>query len=234
MLQELSTFASGSARPRVALLIDGDNISHDQAGRILTRTGQYGEVIIRRVYGNAALRPGWLAAAGFHFRQAGTGKNAADLLLSVEAMDLMLTNRADLLVIASSDRDFTHLATHLRELGRVVIGIGEIKAPEAYRKSCSKFVELPPVTPVVPDSAVMPAAKPQQTTIELQAIVLVRAAGNAGLPLADLAVRMNLVHKVLISQQGQKTWRAWLDARPALFDCDPRGLQARVRLKAQA
>jgi hypothetical protein len=67
--------------------------------------------------------------------------------------------------------------------------------------------------------------------LDSQVIALVRAAGAVGLAVSDLSLRMNLNHKIMISQQPEKTRRAWLDARPALFDCDPIGPQARVRLK---
>ena len=225
MLQELSAFTPGTTRPRVALLIDGDNISHEQAGRILTRAGKYGDTVIRRVYGNATHLPGWNVAPGFHFRHAGSGKNASDMHLAVEAMDLMLTARADVLVVASSDRDFSHLATLLREQGRSVVGIGEAKACEAFRKTCTTFVELPSASAVA-----APPAK--QTNFEQKVISLVRKEDPPGLTIALLSTRMQAAHKLKISDEGEKNWRTWLVARPALFDCDPRGPQARVRLKA--
>lgn len=212
------------ARPRVALMVDGDNISHEQAGRIILQAAKHGDTLNRRVYGNAALRPGWLAAPGLHFRHAGCGKNAADLLLTVEAMDLMLTGRADVLVIASSDRDFAHLATHLRERGQVVVGIGEKLANEAFRKSGTKFVELPPLG----------APPPQAASIEAQVVALIRAAPNGNLKIAALSLQMRKDHDVRISEQPQKTWRAWLLARPHLFVCDPKGPEASVRLTAAA
>lgn len=208
-------------RPRVAVLVDGDNLCSAQAGRILIQAGKLGDTLIRRVYGNAAQRTGWNSAPGFAFRHAGTGKNAADLLLAIEAMALVLRQRADALVIASSDRDFTHLATHLREEGVPVLGLGEAKAPEGFRKSCSQFVELAAVVPAEPLSE-----------LESKVTALLGASGKEGLRLVELAQRMKADHAVQISDQHQKTWRSWLGARPGLFALDPKGLDARVRLKA--
>ncbi len=207
-------------RPRVALLIDGDNISHEQAGRILVRSASHGETIIRRVYGHAAHCPGWLAAPGLHFCHAGSHKNAADLLMTVEAMDIMLGKAADILVIASSDSDFTHLATHLREKGHPVIGLGEAKAPESYRRSCSKFLELPAV------------AQTDPLTPEDQVVALLRKESGR-LPIVMLSARMRSLHDVTIGGLGEKTWRAWLSARPDLFALDPKGPQAKVALKTK-
>lgn len=217
-----------AVRPRVALMVDGDNLSSDQAGRLMILAGREGEVVIRRVYGNAANLPGWCAAPGFHFRHAGPGKNAADLLLTVEAMEVMLLQRADVLVIASSDRDFSHLATHLREAGSRVIGLGEAKAPETFRRACNLFAELPLRPAPV---AQKPAARPVLTGMEAQVAAQLKGADPAGLRLVELAERMKRDHDVRISDQPQKTWRSWLGARPVLFDLDPKAPDAKVRLK---
>jgi NYN domain len=127
---------------RVAMLVDGDNISCALAGQIIMRSLKYGQLLIRRVYGNAAKMPGWDAAPGYRLIHSGCGKNATDMLLSVEAMGLMLDRQADVLVVATSDGDFHHLASVLRERGFPVIGIGEGKAPEAFRKACTHFHEI--------------------------------------------------------------------------------------------
>ena len=139
-MSELLPF--GTTPPRVALLVDGENMSVALAGAAIMRSLKFGALTIRRVYGNAAKMPGWDAAPGFRLVHAGVGKNATDVLLAVEAMAIMLLGQADVLIIATSDGDFRHVACALRESGRVVIGMGEVKAPDSFRKACNQFIQI--------------------------------------------------------------------------------------------
>jgi NYN domain len=139
-MSELLPF--GTTPPRVALLVDGENMSVALAGAAIMRSLKFGALTIRRVYGNAAKMPGWDAAPGFRLVHAGVGKNATDVLLAVEAMAIMLLGQADVLIIATSDGDFRHVACALRESGRVVIGMGEGKAPDSFRKACNQFIQI--------------------------------------------------------------------------------------------
>ncbi|XZQ28139.1 NYN domain-containing protein [Rhodobacter capsulatus] len=91
---------------------------------------------------------------GFRLMHAGTGKNASDLLLALDAMELALREGVTRFVIASSDRDFSHLAQRLREYGRQVTGIGETKTPQIFRDACETFLTLP--LPPVPKDAPQP------------------------------------------------------------------------------
>ena len=69
-----------------------------------------------------------------------TGKNAADIALVIDAMDLMHKGKLDGFCLVSSDSDFTRLAQRLREDGLVVYGFGERKTPEAFRSACNRFI----------------------------------------------------------------------------------------------
>ncbi|MCB1328053.1 MAG: NYN domain-containing protein [Maritimibacter sp.] len=128
--------------PRVAILIDGDNIGPAHADHIAVLGLSAGRVDVHRVYVNAASGTGWPDVPGVEVFHAGAGKNATDLLLTVDAMELALSRGVDVFVLASSDRDFSHLATRLRAHGREVIGAGEAKTTTGYRKSCTWFVQL--------------------------------------------------------------------------------------------
>lgn len=216
---------------RVAILVDGENVSQAMAGQIVMKSCVYGELVIRRVYGNAARLTGWDTAPGFRLMHSGVGKNATDILLSVEATSLMLMNKADVLVIAASDRDYTHVAVHLREAGYRVIGLGEEKAPEAFRKSCSKFVAL--ITPIFGPESSLPLNKTIETkkgSLEEKVADLIGRSGSNGLVITTLNVEMHKLHHVKISLEVEKTWRQYLEARPNLFRCEPKNNGARVRL----
>lgn len=115
---------------RVMLLIDADNVSVDvmeQAVRLLLN--QHGGLHVRRAYCTAESAVSNQAA----FKRLGikpmvnlaAGKNSTDIALAVDAIDLVLAERPDVVVIASSDSDFAPLVQRLREKGCVVRGIGQ-------------------------------------------------------------------------------------------------------------
>lgn len=229
---QTSLHSTTAQNPRVAVLVDGENVSYALAEQIVRESGVYGELVIRRVYGNAAKLAAWDTAPEFRLVHSGIGKNATDILLAVEAVSLMLTSKADILVLVASDRDYTHVAAHLREAGHKIIGLGEEKAPEAFRKSCSKFVLLTMHGPAqVVGSA---SAKPLEVlpvTLEEKIIALIHAEGKSySMPIGLLSGRMHAAHKIKISTTPEKTWRAFLLARPQLFRCDPRSSAAKVNL----
>ncbi|MCX7566082.1 NYN domain-containing protein [Sulfitobacter sp. F26169L] len=135
-------------RPLLAVLIDADNVPAKHAGAILREITSIGEPALRRVYGDwasARLKP-WndqLLSLGLVAVQetANTkGKNASDIGLVIDAMDILHGGRFDGFVLVSSDSDFTALANRLRENGLMVIGIGEKKTPEALRNVVNRFI----------------------------------------------------------------------------------------------
>ena len=68
------------------------------------------------------------------------GKNASDIGLVIDAMDILHAGRFDGFVLVCSDSDFTRLASRIREQGLDVIGIGAKKTPEAFRMACNRFI----------------------------------------------------------------------------------------------
>ncbi|ARE41477.1 hypothetical protein RGUI_3336 [Rhodovulum sp. P5] len=136
-------------KPRLlAVLIDADNIPARHAEAILKEVTSFGEPALRRVYGDWSadrLKP-WaekVLALGLvaHQETANTkGKNASDIGLVIDAMDILHSGRFDGFVLVSSDSDFTRLASRIREQGLDVIGIGEAKAPVSLRNVCNRFV----------------------------------------------------------------------------------------------
>jgi hypothetical protein len=210
---------------RVALLVDGENMSSALAGRLIMAAVKHGQPLIRRVYGNVIKMSGWDAAPGFRLIHSGTGKNATDMLLCVQAMAIILDRQADVLVIASSDGDFHHLASTLRERGFPVFGIGEAKSPDHFRKACTNFEEIR-----VNAAAIVPI-QPKKTNTDVFLIALIREGGTSGISIATLGGRMHALHKVKVSETPEQNWRSYLLARPALFECDPKGTDAKVRLR---
>jgi len=145
-------------RPLYAVLIDADNIPAKFAGAILKEITSFGEPALRRVYGDwssgqLANWSGTVRALGLvaHQETANTkGKNASDIGLVIDAMDILHTGRFDGFVLVSSDSDFTALANRIREQGLDVIGIGEGKAPESLRNVCNRFILIENIVDDVP------------------------------------------------------------------------------------
>ena len=132
---------------RLAVLIDGENASPRHARAVFDAAAKLGEATVRRIYGDFS--NGRLASWSAVIRSRSIvpchqpshvrSKNAADISLAVDAMDLMYRERLDGVVLMSSDSDFTRLAQRLRESGLAVYGFGESKTPEAFRAACNRF-----------------------------------------------------------------------------------------------
>ena len=132
----------------LAVLIDADNVLAKHAEAILKEISTIGEPALRRVYGDwsSSQLAGWKNQARdlglvMHQQSANTkGKNASDIGLVIDAMDILHAGKFDGFVLVSSDSDFTRLASRIREEGLEVIGIGEAKTPESLRKVCNRFI----------------------------------------------------------------------------------------------
>ena len=134
----------------IALLIDADNASSHTLDPVLTILAELGTVNIRRVYGNwskPALK-GWrdqTVRYGIEPQQQfdlTKGKNATDMKMTIDAMDLLYRGRVDGFGIMSSDSDFMPLAMRIKQDGLPVYGFGTSKTPEAFRQACTRFIDV--------------------------------------------------------------------------------------------
>lgn len=137
----------GTGRARLAVLIDAENASPRHAGAVFGAMAGLGEPTVRRIYGdfsngrlgswNVPIRN--FAIVPCHQPAYARGKNAADIALAVDAMDLMFGHGLEGIALMSSDSDFTRLAQRLREGGLAVYGFGESKTPQSFRAACHRF-----------------------------------------------------------------------------------------------
>lgn len=149
---------------RIALLIDADNVSHAKIAAMLAELSKYGTANIRRAYGDWASTglKGWkdklhaFAIRPIQQFSYSAGKNATDIALVIDAMELLYTQKLDAFCIASSDADFTPLVMQLRANGHDVYGFGERKTPEPFVNACTTFLYLDSL--VDPEAAPAPAA----------------------------------------------------------------------------
>ena len=165
----------GSNR-HIALLIDADNVSHTKVAPILAEIARYGTANIRRAYGDwsAPTLKGWksklheYAVRPIQQFSYSSGKNATDIELVIDAMELLYTQRLEAFCIASSDGDFTPLVMHLRAAGKAVFGFGKRNTPEAFVNACTTFLfveslgepEEVPQNEISPVEIAAPAAEP--------------------------------------------------------------------------
>jgi len=135
---------------RIALLIDADNSPASKIDVILAELAKLGVANIRRAYGNwkkDGLK-GWEAVLHeYAIRPVqqfdySKGKNATDMGMVIEAMDLLYTDQPDAYGIVSSDSDFTPLVMHLKAKGALVFGFGAKKTPMPFVNACSRFLYL--------------------------------------------------------------------------------------------
>jgi len=150
---------------RIALLIDADNSPASKIDVILAELAKIGVANIRRAYGNwkkDGLK-GWEAVLHEYAIRPiqqfdySKGKNATDMVMVIDAMDLLYTDEPDAFGIVSSDADFTPLVMHLKAKGASVFGFGAKKTPAPFVNACSRFLYLENLGAAAADEAEKPA-----------------------------------------------------------------------------
>jgi len=133
---------------KIAVVIDADNTQISKLEDVFHEISTRGRIVVKRAYGNwhkPALK-NWgeiikrLAIKAEQQFDYVSGKNATDMALVIDTIELLYTNLYDAFVIVSSDSDYTPLAIKLREAGVYVMGVGEQKTPVAFRNACDEFL----------------------------------------------------------------------------------------------
>src|SRR6516162_8755870 len=143
---------------RLAILIDADNTSPRIVAGLFEEIAKFGEASVRRIYGDfsSPRLKSWIeilqkyAIDPYQQFAYTSGKNASDIALVIDAMDLLHSGRFDGFCLVSSDSDFTRLASRLREEGADVYGFGAQKTPESFRQACRRFVYTENLVPAAP------------------------------------------------------------------------------------
>ncbi len=132
----------------IALFIDADNISYHAMEGILSELSKYGIVNIRQAYANwtkenlknwesilleFAIKP----VQQFDYTK---NKNATDILMTIDAIDLLHMGKIDAFAFATSDSDFTPVVMRVQAEGIKVFGFGEKKTPKPFMVACSQFI----------------------------------------------------------------------------------------------
>jgi uncharacterized protein (TIGR00288 family) len=137
-------------KQKIALFIDADNAPAGKFEDVLSEVANYGVVTIRKAYGNwkSPTLKAWedllheYAIQPIQQYDLTKGKNASDIAMVIDAMDVMYTKQIDVMCFVSSDSDFTPMVTRALAEGKVVLGFGERKTPSPFVNACSKFLFL--------------------------------------------------------------------------------------------
>jgi len=149
--QTAQTVEMEPSTPRIALLIDADNAPASKIDLVFSRLSYLGTIRVRRAYGNWKKDhlQGWAKILHKHaivpIQQFDyvTGKNATDIALAIDAMDLLQTMRPEVFGIVAGDSDYTPLVVRLIASGAQVYGFGRVKtASIAFQEACTEFISL--------------------------------------------------------------------------------------------
>jgi uncharacterized protein (TIGR00288 family) len=132
---------------RIALLIDADNAPAAKIDVILAEVARHGAANVRRAYCNwkSPHLKSWEAVLhSYAIRPIqqfaySSGKNASDMAMVIDGMDLLYARNLDAFAIVSSDADFTPLVMRILTEGLKVYGFGQRKTPEPFVNACSQF-----------------------------------------------------------------------------------------------
>lgn len=172
---------------KLAVLIDADNTQPSIVGGLLAEVANYGIASVKRIYGDwtDTRLKGWKEVLlefsiqpvqQFDYTK---GKNATDIAMIIDAMDLLYTGNFNGFCIVSSDSDFTPLAARIRESGLLVYGFGEKKTPPPFVSACDKFIYTEVLRAKSGDSGAIVKKTGSELTQDTKLVGLIRNAVEA-------------------------------------------------------
>ncbi|MCF6370674.1 NYN domain-containing protein [Rhizobium halophilum] len=235
--------------PRLAVLIDADNASAKIVDGLFEEIAKIGEASVRRIYGDfsSARSKAWTDVLARHaiipqqqFAYT-TGKNASDITLVIDAMDLLHSGRFDGFCLVSSDSDFTRLASRIREQGIDVFGFGEQKTPESFRQACRRFIyteNLLPQEPANGNGEVQQAPslqKPSAATPIIKKVIAQMESEDGWVPLGAVGTQLaNLASDFDPRTYGSRKLSDLVKKTNAFEIDNAEGKPLRIRMKQPA
>jgi uncharacterized LabA/DUF88 family protein len=202
---------NGTASGRhIALLIDADNAPAAKLPLILAELAKYGTANVRRAYGDwtAPTLKSWTAQLHeyairpiqqFNYSK---GKNATDIAMVIDALELLYTQDLAAFCIASSDADFTPLVMHLRAAGKDVYGFGERKTPKPFENACTTFLFLDTLGEAIEDETKLAGASKVAAKPKAAALV----ADKPSRPLAGDAKLITILRGAVEASAREDGW----------------------------
>jgi len=137
------------AEGQIAVLIDFENVGLGSVQGLFDQLAALGRIIVKRAYAdwsdarNKRDRLLELGIEPIHLFHSSSGKNASDIRLAIDAIELLHQSTVDTFVVVSSDSDFVPLVGKLRAAGNVVIGAGpRATASRTLVGSCDRYIYL--------------------------------------------------------------------------------------------
>ena len=213
---------------QIGVLIDYENVGLGSIHSLFDQLSDIGRIIIKRAYADWSKASGrgeqmleWGIEAKHYFRSPGSGKNASDICLAMDAIDLLHRSPLDTFVIVSSDTDFVPLVSTLRAAGKIVIGAGHrgVVSP-ALVHSCDRYIYL---------DAGEPTAQAHFVLKEQGESLLVRAIGASSDDQGQVVAAK--LHNTMLRMDpsfdfrslGHRTFTQFLAASPLVKLNRPRG-----------
>ena len=210
---------------QIAVLIDLENVGLSSIQWLFDQISDIGRIIVKRAYADwsiEASKKDQLLELGIEaiplVRSTSGGKNASDIRLAIDAVDLQFTSPVDTFVIVSSDSDFVPLISKLRSAGKTVLGAGEEKkVPKTLVKSCDRYFYLD-------EDRSIRKSKREKSTVKLNETEnLIRRAVEASIDEHGKVLGSKLHQMILrldpsfdYSLYGYSTFTKFLEASPIL------------------
>ena len=191
---------------RIAILVDAESISADNWPAIARIFDGLGDARILTCFGNFTkpAHAGWLAVCRDNGGSAemvlGTGtRNGSGIALTIEAMELIHADAAEMIVIVSSDSDFAPLARAITASGRIAVGIGREGASDALSRAFDRFIPLPKSSEPAAGPKPAPTALSVKQVDQLRYLVarLAHAEAEGSVPLSRLGYVLKQEHPEL-------------------------------------
>ena len=226
---------------RIAMLIDGDNAQASLIEHILAEAAKYGTVTTRRIYGDWTTpnMSGWKDSLTTYavqpaqqFRNT-TGKNATDIALIIDAMDLLHGGTVDGFCIVSSDSDYTRLAMRILEQGLFAMGIGRSNTPKSFVNACEVFVYTENLAPQPDQGAPSPKADASDWIKTASQAIEIAAMDDGWASLSAVGTQLRKLDSAFDPRTYKhKQLSSLIKSEPTLFETSGTGTSIRVRLKS--
>jgi uncharacterized LabA/DUF88 family protein len=206
---------------RIAVFIDAENMPASMATDVFSRVKELGTPVVKRVFGNSSALLDWAEAISTHqckkFLQTKVSatKNATDMALAINAMDLLHRDTADAFCIVSNDRDFIPLAKRLRAAQKPVHAV--------YRRDDGRLAKV--------YSSVFEVERPSRTDLIVAAFRKIVSAEKHEFWLSEAAALLREIAPDAFPPPGSGRFRKVLEATNE-FIFSGAGASTRVRLKS--
>lgn len=226
---------------RVALLIDGDNVSATHAAAIVAIAKSHGDVIFSRAYINAGQGNGDWSKKNIDVLITGMGASVSDFRLSFEAVEMDVRGTHDVFVIATNDADLVHVVRWLTHRGRTVVVAGTNTMGKDLRNSGADVhmlkkavpgakpsapAEIPQIIPAAPEPVAAPVAVPAPSLVPAETPAAPKRKGGPKLALSaghpDPEAVATLIRSVLAQNGGEMMMTAFGNVMRSVYGVQPK------------